>query len=251
MQQLTPDQLALITDHLRAAKLPTDLRDQLLDHLCCDLEDRMANGQSFASALNDIQTKWPLSRLKNVYRNIHFTRKIKPMLIKSTFLLLFFGALTTLYVPDSGDRKNTNSDLAQHEFVDPPTGSPISGFDPAAFNGIGFGIKLHPLKKTRVLHRGIDIIAESGTPVLATAAGRVTFAGDGGKNGISVRILHEDGYLTVYNHLSKTNVETGQLIPSGKIIGAVGSTGLSTRPHLHYEILQNEVAVDPLTVMLP
>ena len=83
----------------------------------------------------------------------------------------------------------------------------------------------------------------------ATAAGKVIYAGKDGKYGITVRILHEDGYVTAYCHLSKHIVERGDRVVLGEEIAAVGSTGQSLGPHLHYEVLKDDVPVDPLALL--
>ncbi len=96
-------------------------------------------------------------------------------------------------------------------------------------------------RKTQGLHghNGIDIGANSGTPVLASGSGRVILAKEGGYNGgygSIVIISHQGGIQTVYSHLRQVNVTTGQTVSQGQVIGQVGNTGLSTGPHLHFEV---------------
>lgn len=110
-------------------------------------------------------------------------------------------------------------------------------------------MRTHPQFKRKIFHRGIDLKAKTGTPVLATADGRVVFAGDDGDYGISVRLLHEDGYVTVYNHLSSHAVKKGDRVILGQAIAAVGSTGKAIGPHLHYEVLKDDVPVNPLALL--
>lgn len=85
-------------------------------------------------------------------------------------------------------------------------------------------------------HKGIDIAVPQGTPVQAAKGGKVVFAGDGGGYGNLVVIDHGDGTFTKYAHLSKINVREGQTVEAGELVGAVGSTGNSTGPHLHFEV---------------
>ncbi|GAB4108446.1 MAG: M23 family metallopeptidase [Acidobacteriota bacterium] len=96
--------------------------------------------------------------------------------------------------------------------------------------------RLHPVSKVRRPHLGIDYAAPHGTPVLASAAGRVVFAGWKGAAGKMVQVRHANGYTTSYLHLSKILVKVGQGVAQGERIGLVGSTGLATGPHLDYRI---------------
>ena len=109
----------------------------------------------------------------------------------------------------------------------------------------GFGLRLHPILGFSRLHRGLDFAAPTGTPVLASASGRVIRAGWAGGYGQTVDIDHGRGIVTRYAHLSRMDVRPGQQVAQGQRIGAVGSTGLSTGPHLHYEVIRNGEPVDP------
>jgi murein DD-endopeptidase MepM/ murein hydrolase activator NlpD len=111
----------------------------------------------------------------------------------------------------------------------------------------GFGQRIHPVYKVKKRHSGIDFAAEIGTPIYATADGKVTkvdvkFSG----YGKLVEIDHGFGYASRYAHMHEFNVRTGQNIKRGDLIGYVGNTGLSTAPHLHYEVLINGHQVDPV-----
>lgn len=98
------------------------------------------------------------------------------------------------------------------------------------------GYRYHPVLQRMKYHAGLDISAPYGTPVYASARGRVVFRGWGGSYGNLVIIEHKDGYTTWYGHLSKIFVQSGSTIRKESIIGRVGSTGISTGPHLHFEI---------------
>ena len=95
------------------------------------------------------------------------------------------------------------------------------------------------------MHTGIDLRGETGEPVHATAAGKVTIAGREGGYGNMVEIDHGNGLATRYGHLSEIDVKVGQTVRIGEVIGKIGSTGRSTGPHLHYETRINGEAVDP------
>lgn len=103
---------------------------------------------------------------------------------------------------------------------------------------------------TSSFHRGIDIAAPTGTPVGAARSGTVTFAGWSSQGyGNLVRLRHTDGSETWYAHFSSIAVSVGQYVSQGAIIGRVGSTGLSTGPHLHFELHERGQAIDPLGIL--
>lgn len=109
----------------------------------------------------------------------------------------------------------------------------------------GFGNRISPISGTMRLHPGIDIGSDSGTPVVAAANGEVVQAGYMGGYGYAVIIYHGGGFSTVYGHLSKFAVSTGQKVQRNQIIGYVGSTGYSTGPHLHFEVRINGELQNP------
>ena len=111
-----------------------------------------------------------------------------------------------------------------------------------------FGVRYHPILHFARWHRGIDFGAHYGQPIVATADGQVTRAGWAGGYGRQVRLAHGGGMATSYSHMSRIIVEPGSLVRQGQLIGYVGSTGLSTGPHLHYEVYRNGVAVNPMGV---
>jgi murein DD-endopeptidase MepM/ murein hydrolase activator NlpD len=112
----------------------------------------------------------------------------------------------------------------------------------------GFGYRVHPILGYRRFHRGLDIGARHGTPILATTDGQVVRAGWGGGYGNVVELRHSGGLATRYGHMSRIAVSGGQRVRQGQVIGYVGSTGLSTGPHLHYEMFRNGQLVDPRSV---
>ncbi len=109
----------------------------------------------------------------------------------------------------------------------------------------GFGMRADPFLRAPAMHTGLDIRADTGEPARATAAGTVTVAGWNGGYGKMVEVDHGNGFATRYAHLSAIDVEVGQTIRIGQIVGRVGSTGRSTGPHLHYETRVDGDPVDP------
>jgi murein DD-endopeptidase MepM/ murein hydrolase activator NlpD len=100
-------------------------------------------------------------------------------------------------------------------------------------------------KRKGHVHKGVDIVTAKGTPVRATATGKVAYAGREGDYGNVMIVDHENGMSTYYAHLDKEYAKEGQLVKRGEIIGAVGSTGNATTPHVHYEVRKNGQPVNP------
>jgi len=111
-----------------------------------------------------------------------------------------------------------------------------------------FGMRRHPILGYRRMHSGLDFKARYGTPIVAVTDGRVTGAGRMGGCGNTVRLRHDASLDTRYCHMSRVAVNRGQSVRRGQVIGYVGSTGLSTGPHLHYEMYRNGRAIDPSSV---
>ena len=111
----------------------------------------------------------------------------------------------------------------------------------------GYGSRIDPVYKTVKFHAGLDFAAPQGTPIYATADGRVTTAGNLGNGfGNHVEINHGYSYETLYGHMVRVKVKVGQMVKRGEVIGWVGSTGKSTGPHLHYEVHKNGRPIDPI-----
>ena len=111
-----------------------------------------------------------------------------------------------------------------------------------------FGMRYHPILGYSRMHQGIDYGAPMGSPIEAATDGVISFAGWHGGHGNYVQIRHAGGLGTGYAHMSRIAVRPGTHVRAGQIIGYVGSTGLSTGPHLHFEVFRNNVAVNPLSV---
>jgi murein DD-endopeptidase MepM/ murein hydrolase activator NlpD len=111
-----------------------------------------------------------------------------------------------------------------------------------------FGMRYHPLLHYSRMHAGLDIGAAYGSPIVAAADGTVVAAGWAGGYGREVRIAHANGIISLYGHMSAIAAARGQTVRQGQVIGYVGSSGLSTGPHVHFEVRRDGRPVDPLSV---
>ncbi|MBM3514665.1 MAG: M23 family peptidase, partial [Alphaproteobacteria bacterium] len=116
-----------------------------------------------------------------------------------------------------------------------------------------FGMRRHPILGFSKMHRGIDFGAATGTPIFAAGDGTIEIRGPNGAYGNYIRIRHYGGFATAYAHMSRfaKDVAVGKRVRQGQVIGYVGSSGRSTGPHLHFEILKNAAQVNPMTVKFP
>jgi murein DD-endopeptidase MepM/ murein hydrolase activator NlpD len=110
----------------------------------------------------------------------------------------------------------------------------------------GFGYRIHPVYKVPKMHAGIDFTAPRGTPIQSTGNGKVVKAGNGQGYGKRVMIDHGYGYKTLYGHMDRIDVKVGDVVKRGQAIGIVGSTGVSTAPHCHYEVHYKGRKIDPI-----
>ncbi|HJU29911.1 MAG TPA: M23 family metallopeptidase [Hyphomicrobiaceae bacterium] len=117
----------------------------------------------------------------------------------------------------------------------------------------GFGVRRHPILQIPKMHTGVDWAAATGTPIMAAGSGVIEEAGRKGEYGNYIRIRHPNGYKTAYGHMARfaPGVGEGVKVRQGQIIGYVGSTGLASGPHVHFEVLVNSRFVDPMSIQVP
>ncbi|MBM4174631.1 MAG: M23 family metallopeptidase [Ignavibacteria bacterium] len=140
------------------------------------------------------------------------------------------------------DKISENESLVAHI----PAIVPMYG----VFSEHSFGMRVHPIIRRWKMHEGIDILGNHGDPIFATGSGKVTHVGWSGGYGLTIEIDHGFGYKTLYGHLSRAHVKEGQQIKRYQVIGSCGSTGLSTGPHVHYEVSFNGEKQDPVNYIL-
>tara|TARA_Y100000590_G_scaffold423049_1_gene528420 strand:- start:417 stop:998 length:582 start_codon:yes stop_codon:yes gene_type:complete len=116
-----------------------------------------------------------------------------------------------------------------------------------------YGMRKHPILGFNKMHKGTDFAAPMGTPIMASGSGTVTRAKWCGGGGNCIKIKHNSTYTTIYAHLKSfaAGIKAGKKVKQGQIIGYVGSTGMSTGPHLHYEVIVNGKHVNSQTLKLP
>jgi len=127
-----------------------------------------------------------------------------------------------------------------------PAIQPVSNSDLKRMSS-GFGFRIHPIHKIRQFHWGMDFTAQTGTEIYSTGKGKVVFASNS-HNGYGNHVIvdHGYGYQTLYAHMSEVKVKKGQEIKRGEVLGLVGNTGLSSAPHLHYEVIKDGNKVNPV-----
>jgi murein DD-endopeptidase MepM/ murein hydrolase activator NlpD len=152
--------------------------------------------------------------------------------------------------PPGGDGFGGRIASAQAGQGNPPTLTGLVSY-PVPFAPIvsRFGYRIDPFSGDVDFHPGLDIAASQGTPILAAAAGTVLVAGDSGGYGNAVVLDNGNSIATLYGHMVSVAVSPGQQVAAGDVIGYVGSTGMSTGPHLHFEVRLHGVAVDPLPML--
>lgn len=169
-----------------------------------------------------------------------------------------------LFLPDvSLPKKKTKTNTSTHKLVASSTNTTSSKSKSTKINNglhfawpttvrtitSAFGLRIHPITKKRQFHNGIDIKVNTGTPVRASEAGTIIFSGWKTGYGYLVVIKHKNNYITVYAHNSKLKVKKGDRVSKGQLISLSGSSGLSTGPHLHFEIRKYETPLNPLRML--
>lgn len=256
---LSDTQLDYIIKKLKATGLSDQLlEEEMIDHFACLVEGEMEQGASFLVAVHQIfaeTTEQDLLELEQETISL-LTYKSRTMQKVSSFMaacaaLFLFGLFIyqTPILPDEKEYVDQQSIFVEPtpqvvlvRQIDPPSRSPLG--EQLKITS-GFGMRFHPIFKEKKMHRGIDLKAKTGTPVYATADGVVEKAITHNKYGKMIVLKHDNTYQTLYAQLSAFDIKTGTEVKKGDLIGRVGSSGLSTAPHLHYEVLKDGKAVNP------
>ena len=235
---LSDQQLEQVTTWMKSQGMShQDLEEELLDHICTFIECAMEQGSSFEQSLQTAICGFGEAGVKQVEQETIHALTYQSILMKRLTLAAGLLSISLLLITYAGFSQSI------------PNLVPIVGDIEVSS---AFGMRIHPMTKKETLHRGVDFQADLGTEVRATADATVIFAGvdsDRPLYGIMVLLEHEDGFQTMYAHLSEATVHADDEIEEGTVIGKVGSTGMSYGPHLHYEVTQNGKLVDPAAYM--
>ena len=206
------------------------LQDELIDHVCCRVEESMREGLPFQEAVEAVFNRLDRSQLNRLQRKSRLAVLGNRHIMKKLTLATTGLAACCIMI--------TSVMRAQQA----PSRAPLKSMEITS----GFGMKMHPVKKSEVLHKGIDLKAPAGAPVMATADGKVIMvAEDVNGYGKYITVDHGANIFTRYAQLSEFLVEVNMQVKQGQVIGLVGSSGASNAPHLHYEVIKNEQPVDP------
>jgi hypothetical protein len=279
MKGLNEAQLQDLTTYMQESlRRYNALEEELIDHLACLIEEKMDEGWDYTSARRHALEVFNKDEVKRTEGRALYFVHTKPVLMKC-FLLLGVGGMTALLfwlqqpAVDAAHVQASNSALVRdaapqmvsgstelianltafafsaeklHQGVQRPEEPPVLYPLPESYEvSSAYGMRIHPIYKKKILHRGIDIKAPKGTPVVATADGVVEFAEREHNYGLKIVIRHDDQYQSMYAHLGEIKVKAGERITKGSVIAVVGSTGNSTAPHLHYEVVKDGKPVNP------
>lgn len=208
------------------------IRAEVLDHLCCQIEEKMALGNSFEMAS---EQSWETFGEEGPQQVQTATINLLTYHNQSKRMkqLMFMGGLCA---------------VISLLFLMNALGQGLPDFHPLSSDVAvtsAFGQRVHPETKKKRHHMGVDFKVAEGTPIYAAGDGVVQKAGEGGNYGILVKIEHAEAYESRYAHLSRVAVSVGQEVKKGDLIAYSGNTGLSKKPHLHFEVRKDGKAVNP------
>ncbi len=219
-----------------------NLQEELLDHICCAVEEKMAVGSLFVTAYKEAIEAFGPNGLVTLQSDTQKSIHQKPLhMLKATLLtsLLIIGFVATFALLNQPVTLPTQSGL---------WASPMNGKHEVTS---GFGMRYHPVLKQKRMHNGIDFRAPIGTEIYAARDGMVQAAGVAPKGkeayGITIAIRHDSSFQTFYAHLSEVKVEVGQQVKAGELIGLSGNSGASIGPHLHFELEKEGFHINPDT----
>ncbi|MGL1885652.1 MAG: M23 family metallopeptidase [Reichenbachiella sp.] len=228
MSQLNNTQILYITSDLKSRGLSKGFRIEILDHICSQVSNYMDEGLSFAKAHDLSLSEFGEQGFEELTQTSPIIKQKRKIMISQLTTIISAAMLSF--------------GIFGFPLGDPPNSHPIK--EGTVINS-GFGLRLDPRTKDKKYHFGIDFKEKTGSPVKATADGKVVEAYLDKAYGNKIIIKHDDEFQTLYAHMNELKVKEGQEVKQGEIIGTVGNTGLSTGPHLHYSVLKNGKYVDP------
>ena len=225
-------QVMIVEERLKRAGLDyKPLCDELLDHVCCLVEEHMASGISFEIAVDRALSVLSPTEIARCQQNTKDLLNQNQIIMKRITMAVTGMAAASFLI--------TSVIFAQNI----PSVMPLGEYEITS----SFGKRTDPFTNESKHHFGVDLRAPEGTPVVATADGTVIKVEDQPKGyGKFVVIEHDDNYQTRYAQLSEFRVTLGTQVKKGSVIGLVGSSGRSTAPHLHYEVIHDGKRIDPI-----
>jgi len=232
MISLNESQIDRVIKEIEKQGVSSDaLKAEVLDHACCSIESSMAKGKTFEKSLNNAIKSFGVRGLFKIENQIKTQKRKKGIMRKLRFSSMSIAACLVLLV------------LA----VDAQERPEIKPLEEGRFRiSSRYGMRMHPILKEEKFHRGVDMAVPEGTPVKVTADGVIKGIENHEKGfGKHIIVAHDEEYQTVYAQLSEFKVEVGQKVKMGDIVALSGNSGMSTAPHLHYEVVRNGKRVDP------
>ncbi len=214
--------------------------EEMMDHYLSDIETQIDLGISPQIAVLSTFQKIELTDFNNLQKkkNLSLYMMLIPIFLLSISIYIYQNNIVPL-----------NFEFGEKSTEIAPDGWPLE--ETMITITSNFGIRFHPILKSPKLHKGIDIQANIGTPVFATGTAIVKETGFTTKAGNYVILAHNNRFSSRYYHLSSIDVKNNDKVTKGSLIGKVGNTGVSLAPHLHYEILDKGVPLDPLEYSRP
>ena len=229
MKELTNNQILYIESDLKSKGLiQFGIKNEILDHICCLVEQSMSEGKSFSGAFSLSLKSFEDDNFEQLKKS--FPKKtIGHQQLSSKLITTGVAACIFMFVfvVDAQDRPELN---------------PVGDEYQVSSN---FGKRYHPILKKEKFHSGIDIKTPLGTHVKATADGVVEEIKESNGYGKYIVLKHDNDYSTLYATLGEYKVFVGQKVDKGQIIALSGNSGISTAPHLHYEVIKQGKKVDP------
>ena len=229
MKELTNNQILYIESDLKSKGLiQFGIKNEILDHVCCLVEQKMSEGEQFSDAFSFSLELFQDKNFKALKKTIP-KKSIGRRLLTSKLITTGVAACIFMFVfvVDAQDRPELN---------------PVGDEYKVSSN---FGKRYHPILKKEKFHSGIDIKTPIGTHVKATADGIVEDIKESKGYGKYIILKHDDNYSTLYATLGEYKVFIGQKVDKGQVIALSGNSGISTAPHLHYEVIKRGEKVDP------
>jgi murein DD-endopeptidase MepM/ murein hydrolase activator NlpD len=218
------------------------LQEELLDHICCVVEEKMAVGGLFVTAYKEAVEAFGPNGFETIQRHTQTSIHQKPLnMLKATLLtsLMIIGFMASFALFQQPVTMGTTPDI---------WASPMGEKTEVTS---GFGMRMNPVLKKRMMHKGVDFRAPLGTEIYAARDGVIQAAGVPPKGkegyGITIGIDHDSSFQTFYAHLSEVKVEVGQQVKAGELIALSGNSGLSKGPHLHFEVIKDGFNINPNT----